>query len=215
MNQEIITIYRNLIICLTKYRGLNAVVDGNPAADLTDQNILETINKGYIMIHAHSQVANVKTLIVFMMLPDTEYVKKVPRFKTLVQKVMITKTRDGTVTFKPFDYMIVSKEPLGNTVQKELIMIKKQGRIFVEKCMYHHFVIEKPLHDAMPKHELAEEEEIVFIENLMKISRINFPKITMSDNGVVWTGAHPGQVIKVYRKSESTGTAIGYRVVRP
>lgn len=218
MNQEIYTVYKNLIICLTKYRKLRVTVDGNKnAADLTEPEFLEAINKGYIsMVATPTPDANAKRpVVVFLMVPDTEYIKKTPKFKSLMQKFMITRTKDGAIKFHEQDYLIVSKEVINKLIQKEIVNIKKQGKILVERCEYRHFIIEKPLHDAMPEHVIATEDEIIAIEKTMKISRVNLPKIASTDNGAVWCGVRPGQVVKIHRKSETTGTAIGYRVCRP
>jgi DNA-directed RNA polymerase subunit H (RpoH/RPB5) len=208
MNAELYTVYKNLIICLTKYRGYKLLGD-----ELQQNNFHQQFVKGALMFNAIKQSGR-KVVIFLIAEGDYGYINKSPKYKQLVTKIMVSRAKDDKITYHPQDYIFVTKEPFSNNIQKEMLEAKKKGQIFIERCLFMHFIIEKPLHVVWCKHEIATDEEIELIESLHKIKRDYLPKIAMSDNGVVWTGARPGQVLKIHRRSETTGTAIGYRVVR-
>ncbi len=68
-------------------------------------------------------------------------------------------------------------------------------------------------HIYQPKHEILskEEAEMVFKKYNAKPSQL--PYIMSSDKGIVGLDAQPGDVIKITRKSSTSGESVYYRYV--
>ncbi|MEM3086180.1 MAG: DNA-directed RNA polymerase subunit H [Halobacteria archaeon] len=67
-------------------------------------------------------------------------------------------------------------------------------------------------HDLVPRHEKAAPEEVKQVLQRLGITKDLLPKIRATDPAAEEIGAQPGDVIKIYRKSETAGEAIVYRV---
>jgi len=68
-------------------------------------------------------------------------------------------------------------------------------------------------HELVPEHVICPEEELKELFAKYKIKRKHLPKILVSDPAIKAIGARPGQVVKIYRKSEIAGESIAYRLV--
>ena len=68
-------------------------------------------------------------------------------------------------------------------------------------------------HELVPDHILLNEEETQELLNKYKITKGQLPKIKTSDVVVKQIEAHPGDVIKIIRKSLTAGKAVAYRLV--
>ncbi|HJW96939.1 MAG TPA: DNA-directed RNA polymerase subunit H [archaeon] len=68
-------------------------------------------------------------------------------------------------------------------------------------------------HELVPKHEvLAGAEKKELLEKLDAAER-NLPKILDSDPVIKKIGAKPGDVIRITRKSQTSGESVYYRIV--
>jgi len=87
------------------------------------------------------------------------------------------------------------------------------------KLNFEHFLIEElqfniTKHCLVPKHRImSEEEQIAFLEK-MKCQKVNIPTILTVDPVSRFFGAKPGNIFEITRTSQTTGTALYYRVVR-
>ena len=68
-------------------------------------------------------------------------------------------------------------------------------------------------HNLVPEHVICPEEELKELFIKYKIKRKHLPKILVSDPAVKAIGAKPGQVVKIFRKSDIAGESIAYRLV--
>jgi DNA-directed RNA polymerase subunit H (RpoH/RPB5) len=79
---------------------------------------------------------------------------------------------------------------------------------------YNIFAFNLPKHVEVPLHEIVPIERAIEFMQFERISRTDsLQKILSSDPPVVWLGARDGQIIKIYRPSETTLETIVYRRV--
>jgi DNA-directed RNA polymerase subunit H len=57
------------------------------------------------------------------------------------------------------------------------------------------------------------EDEIVALETRYYKQRTSFPRIYNTDPPIVWIGGRPGDMVRIYRPSETVGESIAYRYV--
>jgi len=68
-------------------------------------------------------------------------------------------------------------------------------------------------HELVPKHEVVKPEEAVKILKELGVKPENLPWIRASDPVVKEIGAKPGDIVRIERKSPTTGKIIVYRFV--
>jgi len=66
-------------------------------------------------------------------------------------------------------------------------------------------------HEFVPKHEIVPDAEIGRILNFYKLAKEELPQILTSDPVAIIIGARPGDVVRIVRKSATSGQAIIYR----
>ena len=74
-------------------------------------------------------------------------------------------------------------------------------------------LIDKLSHELVPKHELLSDAEKEQLLAAYKIKETQLPKMTSSDAIARYFGARKGQVFRITRPSESSGTTVYYRIV--
>lgn len=68
-------------------------------------------------------------------------------------------------------------------------------------------------HELVPKHELLTKEEALKVLRELGVRPEQLPWIRASDPVAKLLGAKPGDIIKVIRKSPTSGVSIAYRFV--
>ena len=68
-------------------------------------------------------------------------------------------------------------------------------------------------HDFVSKHEILTQEERKTILEKYKVQPYQLPRIKASDPAIIAVGANPGDVVRVIRKSATTGKYVAYRYV--
>lgn len=112
------------------------------------------------------------------------------------------------------DIIIVSRDLLKIQLTKYIKNLHDVIKHYhYEYYSYNSFLIEFPKHVSIPKHEIANDDEINDFCNKYKKQKNTLPKICESDPGCIWIGARFGDVVKITRPSETSGYAIAYRVV--
>jgi len=133
---------------------------------------------------------------------------KTPGFKKVLQDV--TKNIEDTNR----ELITVTELPLNTHLQKAIREFARDTQYHIESYSYHKFIIEFPKHELMDVHEIVPVVELEKILYTLKTSVAKMSKILASDTAAVWIGARPGQVVRIYRTSETAGTAIAYRLVK-
>jgi DNA-directed RNA polymerase subunit H len=68
-------------------------------------------------------------------------------------------------------------------------------------------------HDLVPKHVIAEEDEVQMVLDHYGIARPQLPRILREDPAAKVLGAKPGQVVRIERASPTAGVSYYYRLV--
>ncbi|MBL7206230.1 MAG: DNA-directed RNA polymerase subunit H [Candidatus Aenigmarchaeota archaeon] len=68
-------------------------------------------------------------------------------------------------------------------------------------------------HQLVPKHEILSSKEKREVLKKFNIEKEKLPRISVSDSVVKVIGAKPGDLIRITRKSPTSGKAIYYRFV--
>ncbi len=68
-------------------------------------------------------------------------------------------------------------------------------------------------HELVPKHEVVPPEEAVRILRELGVSPPQLPWIRVTDPVVQAIGAKPGDIVRIYRKSPTSGEVVVYRYV--
>lgn len=148
-----------------------------------------------------------QNVFVFLIMPKSRFALRAPDFKKLLNT--LTKS-----SLEHAEIMFVSEAELTNHIKKQLDEFRSENRgTYLEAYTYDKFMIVVPQHVAVPPHSIASRAEIDKWCDEFGTAREDLPKILASDPPVVWLGAKPGDVIKIYRRSESAGHAVAMRQV--
>jgi DNA-directed RNA polymerase subunit H (RpoH/RPB5) len=144
---------------------------------------------------------------IFLIMPKSRYALKAADFKKLFNSLPKNRLENAEVMF-------ISEEELTNHIQKQIDELRMEHKtLYIESYTYDKFIIVIPKHVGVPKHVIASREEIDQWCEEYGTNRSDLPKILASDPPVVWLGAKPGDIVKIYRYSESAGHAIAMRYV--
>ena len=113
------------------------------------------------------------------------------------------------------EIMTVTERPLNTHLKKAIRDFKGENpTYYMENYSFRKFIIEFPKHELMDKHEIVSNDELKKLLFTLKTQKNKLPKMSSKDTGAVWIGIHPGQVVRIYRTSETAGMAIAYRVIK-
>lgn len=68
-------------------------------------------------------------------------------------------------------------------------------------------------HELVPKHEILSKKEKEEVLELYQTKEKRLPKILFTDPVIEMIGAKPGDVLKILRKSHTSGESVYYRLV--
>lgn len=142
--------------------------------------------------------------------------KKIKKIIELIDNDESTKNN----TLNEF-FLVINKDYFGrknfDDIVKDLSNRQKQGvdqegeAPYYSVFPYHNFSFSVPKCKILYPHVLMTKEEV---SELLQKERINFkdlPVILTNDVNIIWNGGKPGQVVKIYRYSESALESIYYR----
>lgn len=204
-------VYDNLVK-LMKYRG--AKMNETP---LTREEVSRKLNHYEFIILLGNRAAidadgkpdprGAGTVVVILIAPDSKYANKSPDFKKLLKN--LPKVQQNEI----LEVLFVSEIELTMHIKKQLIAYRAANpKIYIEHSEYEIFLIEIPIHKAVPRHEIANEAEVAEFCNLHHTHPSLFPKILQSDPVAVWLGIKPGMIVTIHRISETAGRALIYRM---
>lgn len=151
-------------------------------------------------------------ITVVLLAPNSNLASKSGDFKRLLSKIKIVENDTNNIIFvaKPTDN---TSGPLTKHIEKKLVTYRAEHpNVYVETRPYSIFVIEVPRHVLVPVHIIPSVEEVDKFCAMYYTSRENFPKISVNDAMAVWIGLRPGDVVKIYRLSETAGQSVVYRL---
>jgi len=145
-------------------------------------------------------------IICVLLALGSEYATKLASFK----KLMKTLTRNEN-NQTPTELIFVSENELTKHIMKYINKLQL-ANLRVEGHSYSIFLTVIPQHVSVPKHVVPPIEEINNFCNEHYTTPAKFPKIRVNDPMAVWLGLHVGNVVKIYRISETAGYSVIYRV---
>ena len=199
-------VYTNLIKMAANYRGIN-LTEGH---QLTEEQLAAKMNHTeYTIIRGEKNIkGKLIPHYIILIAPDSKYVGKSQEFLKILKTIRKDPSDD------PADILIVADVSIPNNIRNKVDEFTKENpKVDFTACKYDKFLIEAPKHVLVPKHVIADEEEVEAYCARHFTMRDKFPKIMASDTQAIWLGAKPGMVIKIYRLSELAGESIPYRFV--
>ncbi|SME65107.1 RNA polymerase II subunit Rpb5b [Faustovirus ST1] len=114
---------------------------------------------------------------------------------------------------KPIQLMFVLPHvEIKKAISAKLDTYAKTSEIYVEVHDYSRFIIHFPKHVFSQPHIIADKAEVSEYCTRYKTHQKYFPKIVVGDVQAVWIGAKNGDVVKVFRTSETSGKHTAYRI---
>ena len=99
------------------------------------------------------------------------------------------------------------------TFAKQFLNENFNDTIRIELFSYKELIFNIMKHEYVPHHEIVSQNKKLDLMKAFKITKEGqFPKILQTDPVVKYLGGKKGDLIKIYRNSEITGTSIYYRL---
>lgn len=118
-------------------------------------------------------------------------------------------------------FLILNKEHFGKKnfedIVNELYAEQKGGldikgeKPYYSIFPYEKFVVNVPESNIIPRHELMSTEEVDDLLTFNRCSYTDIMVILTNEVSIIWNGGRPGQMVKIYRNSESALISIAYR----
>ncbi len=151
-------------------------------------------------------------IIVLLLSPNSSFAHKSGEFKKVFSRVPIVADDSNNVIVVAHQ-RDGDKGPLSNYIEKQLVVYRQEHpNVYVEAYDYSMFCIEKPKHVLVPLHVIPSAAEVDEFCAQHYIQKEHFTKIKKGDVMAVWLGLRVGDVVKVYRLNESSGTEIDYHI---
>lgn len=158
----------------------------------------------HIKIEGHKDAQYV---MCWLLSPESKYGSRAPEYKKLLNMVPGSKAPGS-------NFIIVSQEEPSTHVRKAMEEYRSEHPgVTLEHHMYEVFHIVIPRHVAVPRHVIAPKAEVDAWCQEYGFARDDLQRISVNDPPVIWIGGRHGDVIKIYRTSESAGKAVSYRYV--
>lgn len=196
-------VYTNLVK-MAKYR--NIELEGD---DLNQTTLAQKLNQFEHVIQkgtrAGSDPRGAAVVCFILVAPGSDFAAKSSDFKKMLKN--LPKPKGGV----NLEAVVVSEFPLTTHIKKYLLEYNNLPNVMVEDYDYSVFMIEAPLHECVPRHTIATEQEVSQFCREHFTTKERFPKIVQGDIQAIWLGLRPGMVTKIERVSETAGKAIAYR----
>lgn len=197
-------VYKNLSEFMQS-RGVKT--DHKPTSN--DEFIKHITHYEYVKITGtRSDKHGTRPFILFLIAPDSKYATNTPAFKKLLNTISTSELNSKA------EIVFISEKPLTNFI---ITFIRGERHqypgLYIEHYDYKICIIVIPKHIMVPKHTILSDDKVKEFCDEFHTIPSRLPKILVTDPPIVWLGARPGDVIRIDRDSEITGSAIGYRVV--
>ena len=143
-----------------------------------------------------------KTVICYLLSTNSKYGEQTQEMRKLLSLI-----RD------PCDIIVISKQPLKNYITKAI----NQFKLLRIKCYLHeNFALIIPNGPLCYEHKIMDKNAVYnLLNNDLRCSLINLPKISVNDVQCIWVGAEVGDVLQIKIINDITGISLQYRVVIP
>lgn len=193
--------------------------------DYSDDDIISDMEKyGYVRIDAINKNirGNRNHVIVVIMKSNDNYsggnfeLRKVKKIIEMIDNDEVSKNNKLDELF-----LIVNREYFGrknfDDIVKELYNRQKGGldiegeKAYYSVFPYHNFSFSVPKCKILFPHVLMTKEEVSELLQTERIVLRDLPIILTNDVNIIWNGGRTGQVVKIFRHSESALESIYYR----
>jgi DNA-directed RNA polymerase subunit H (RpoH/RPB5) len=193
--------YQNILVFAgPKYR--NFTLD--EGYDLDRKTFVQTMQLNEYLLVSGVDNASGKKIYLLLIKPGSDYGRRTEHMKRIFK----------TIKPEPCTVFIFTKTPLTVYIRRAL---KLMTPITYKNYFYKHFVIPIEQGPLCSRFKVLSEEETQHLcrKQLFISSRLDLPRIYLSDPQVIWVGAEIGQVVKILTRSLIAGMMITYRVVYP
>ena len=168
--------------------------------------ILFQTNSLDIVIHKNNdpnKIAIVKYLVTKPKIKITSLEKEIGEL--LNSDLLINKP------FEDYEIIILLKDKKSDSLQKVMDKCISRG-IFIQLFWIKNLMYNPMEHRIVPKHEIISNDEYMEVVKKFNIQNNGIPIIYMNDPIAQYLGMRIGQVCKITRNSETSGTYITYRI---
>jgi DNA-directed RNA polymerase subunit H len=192
-------IYKNLAKFI-EHRGLTGA---DYKANMDKNALLGALNsQEYIKIEAKKgQMA----VIILLIAEDSEYMNKTQKFVKLLSNIGIDEDNTEKINLVAITPTGCSKNILKKT--------EEYHGLYFEDVKYYNMIIVIPEHPIVPKHEIMAPNEAKELMEVYYLDKKKIPRINSDDSAIIWLGAEPGNIIRIYKISDTCGESIYYRIV--
>ena len=127
-----------------------------------------------------------------------------------VLKKLIEKMNSNNISHM---ILIVPDSSVTSGILKAIEKLRMEGSHKIEIFEQKEVLINITEHDLVPKHEPLTKQMKQELLDRYKINESQLPKILKSDPVVRYFGVEPGTVMKITRRSETSGRYVTYRLV--
>jgi len=230
------TIVRNIIDHFFRYRGLTLAAPGlspdKAVPDFTEDRIIGDMERfQYTRIDAMREKARgVRDWVVILVLgADGRYSRHSPDLRKLLEGI----ETEAAAKSKRLDELIVvadlgffSRNALTELIrhsQRTSAAARLAARTttidptgvaaFYNAHPFGTFAVVVPEHKAVPQHIIMDNKESEKLLQAFWLTRTDLPTIYASDPPLIWLGAREGNIVKILRRSQTSGTSVYYRQV--
>ncbi|ARA72198.1 hypothetical protein BNJ_00378 [Kaumoebavirus] len=156
-------------------------------------------NNSYCLIEC---VDGDKKISLLILEPGSAYVKKSADFNKLLEKYGADSA----------ELIAITKEPLNTHINNKIRKFLEDNTTRVHNYLYRVFLYDFSNSKHCTYVKLSEEEQKAVREEFL-VSNQNFSKARSYDPDVIWLGVGKGNIVKIIRDSEVTGTSVAYREI--
>jgi len=143
----------------------------------------------------------------WLLMPGSKYGLRAPEYKKLLNMVPNSKTPGS-------NFIVIGDSEPSPHVRKAAEEFRSEHPTCVlEHHTYDLLNIVIPRHVGVPLHTIATTDQIAEWCKEHGTVKEDLSRILVTDPPVVWCGARQGEVVKIYRSSESAGKAVAMRLV--
>lgn len=189
--------YLNLHEFATKWRGY----EYDKSKKLLDEDAFRALMQSdqYVKLEYVNKFE--KPVQIYLLSPTSKYNNN----QTLKQLLVKIKN--------PTDVILVTDQPLKKYAYDNINIFK---HLRVNAYLHRHFDIVMPNAPLVYKHRIMSRNEVLHLLNEdLRCTLINLPKILIEDVQCIWIGAEVGDVIEITIKSDIVGESVRYHVVVP
>ncbi len=193
------TVYENIQLFMTKYRGYE-LIEGK-FIDYDEFN-----NKMQVAQHISHKFINKnldgikRRTDIYLCTEDSKYITTTPNFRKLIDKHQ----KESIQLF------FFTADEFSEYIKNALVDYK---HLIIQNYRHIHFHIELNLGSMCAVHRILNKEETQHFCETAVTHGYNIPQILVDDPQIIWIGGEEGQLVEIRTVSESSGEALQYKII--